>query len=322
VVMTLLLSRVLRIGGLNVLVTLELITTWIGAGVKSWSVSRLGLIGFKVWSLGVMSMILAHVYLPLLTTATLPFLLIYWMLLGTWLMLVPMVGMGSMSVRLLTWLATLSLRKSAWVLDLGIVTMLVRGVYGLGNYLFQMSYFSFRLWLVFVLHAFCLGAFMELLGSLESMLPMDFCLGLLCLSMMLGAMLVGYLGIQLYVYLSFSASFLSGGVLAWWNGLSLVAVSLTELGNLNGSFLGLAVLLFFTSLSSVVVLPSIPGFARASLFLSSRLRRGVSSVSLSGPVFRVLPNGRSGRLPASGTKEPELVRNGKGGKKARGRWKD
>ena len=124
------------------------------------------------------------------------------------------------------------------------------------------------------------------------------------------------------MYLSFSASFLSGGVLAWWNGLSLVAVSLTELGNLNGSFLGLAVLLFFTSLSSVVVLPSIPGFARASLFLSSRLRRGVSSVSLSGPVFRVLPNGRSGRLPASGTKEPELVRNGKGGKKARGRWKD
>jgi len=264
VVITLLLGRVLRVGGLDVLITLELIGSWIGVGVKDWKVSRLGMIGFKVWSIGVMSMILAHVYLPLLTTATLPFLLIYWMLLGTWLMFVPMVGMGTMSVRLVTWLSTCWFRKSAWVMDLFVFTALWRGVYGLGNYLFQMSYFSFRLWLVFVLHAFCLGAFMELLGSLESMFPMDFCFGLLCMSMMLGAMLVGYLGIQLYVYLSFSASFLSGGVLAWWNGLSLVAVSLTELGNLNFSFVLLVGLLFFTSLSSVTLVPRIPSFSRVS----------------------------------------------------------
>jgi hypothetical protein len=250
VVLVSLSSYVISRSGLSVAVLLEVLSSWLSLGVVDSRVASVVTVGFKVWSLGVMSLVLAHVFTPLLSVSTLPFLLVYWMLLGTWLVVVPLAGCGVFSLRLISWIFSLMFVKGLGVVDLLSFSHLLRGIYGIGNYLFQLGYFSFRLWLVFVLHAFCLGAFMELLGSLESLFPVDFCFGISCMAIALGSMLVGYLGIQLYVYLSFSASFLSSGVVAWWNGFSLVAVSLSELASLNLVFLALLPLVSILTLSS------------------------------------------------------------------------
>lgn len=262
VVLVWLLAQLLNKSAVNTAVSLELATAWLGVGCVDASVSQAIGSGFSLWCLSVLSLMLAQVYVPVLSLSTLPFILGTWMLLGTWLILMPL-SSGSFSLRLGTWLSSGCLASGSLLADVLSLTVLARTVYGLGNYLFQMTYFSFRLWLVFVLHAFCLGAFMELYSALLSLLPMDLSLGLLCLGLMLGLMLVGYLSIQLYVYLSFSVSFLSNGVLAWWNGLSLVAVSLVDLGSSN--------LLFFLSLGCLLSLEAKPSVGPQTPFVYARV---------------------------------------------------
>ena len=74
-----------------------------------------------------------------------------------------------------------------------------------------------RLWLVFVLHAFSVGAFAELYGILVDGNLVLFG-GLLGLALCMGLLLVGYLGIQQYVYVSFSVSFGYYCFLGWYRG--------------------------------------------------------------------------------------------------------
>ena len=79
------------------------------------------------------------------------------------------------------------------------------------------------MWLVFVLHAFCMGSFMAMydgmmLGLGLGILPIG---GILGMALGLGAMALGYLGIQVYVYISFMTSFMYYCVMGWYRGESV-----------------------------------------------------------------------------------------------------
>eukprot|EP00995_Heteronema_vittatum_P011213 NODE_6812_length_433_cov_493.869792_g5213_i0.p2 GENE.NODE_6812_length_433_cov_493.869792_g5213_i0~~NODE_6812_length_433_cov_493.869792_g5213_i0.p2 ORF type:complete len:88 (+),score=44.22 NODE_6812_length_433_cov_493.869792_g5213_i0:55-318(+) len=83
------------------------------------------------------------------------------------------------------------------------------------------------MWLVFVLHAFCLACFAELYSVACDLLlvyawPIG---GLMGLAMFMALMGMGYLAIQVYVYLSFSLSFLFFNVLGWYRTNRVVATA-------------------------------------------------------------------------------------------------
>jgi hypothetical protein len=104
------------------------------------------------------------------------------------------------------------------VLDVLSVTSLVRGAFPLLNWVYQVSYFGVRLFLVFVLHSFCLSCFGELYTTC-----CDQCMviswpvgGLIGLGIALSLLMVLYLGIQIYVYISFSIGFMYKTMLSYF----------------------------------------------------------------------------------------------------------
>ena len=91
------------------------------------------------------------------------------------------------------------------------------------NWLYQVLYYGVRMWLVFVLHEFSLGSFGELLTvvSDNNMIMNVFYFGLLGMGIIIYLIVVFYLGIQIYVYISFSLYFLSTCILALFNDIQI-----------------------------------------------------------------------------------------------------
>jgi hypothetical protein len=100
-------------------------------------------------------------------------------------------------------------------MDICSVMNIYRGINNVMNWLYQMIYYGVRLWLVFVLHSFSLGCFGELLTVItdNNMILNVFFFGLLGLGIMVFLLVFFYLGIQIYVYISFSLSFLHSTML-------------------------------------------------------------------------------------------------------------
>lgn len=134
--------------------------------------------------------------------------------------------------------------------DISIVLSIIRSIYYLLNWLYQVLYYGVRMWLVFVLHEFSLGSFGELLTvvSDNNMIMNIFYFGLLGMGIIIYLIVVFYLGIQIYVYISFSLYFLSTCILALFNDIQinklinvndmikyyyLVPVSLVDVVNIN-----------------------------------------------------------------------------------------
>jgi hypothetical protein len=68
-----------------------------------------------------------------------------------------------------------------------------------------------------VLHAFCVGCFCEMVGLCDTVgQGLYGCVVVSGMSVVMGSLLVGYLGIQLYVYVSFSTSFIYFCVIGLW----------------------------------------------------------------------------------------------------------
>jgi hypothetical protein len=151
--------------------------------------------------------------------------------------------------------------------DLFCVTSFLRGFNALINWVYQCSYFGTRLWLVFVLHSFCLGCFGELFtvatdGFFLLSWPIG---GFIGLGLPLSLLMVGYLLIQIYVYISFSVTFLFDTVIQYfradyqsfadfhgpktWNHFWLVPVSVVDFAPTH-LIIYLAVLLILAILTS------------------------------------------------------------------------
>ena len=79
------------------------------------------------------------------------------------------------------------------------------------NWCYQLLYYSIRMFLVFVLHSFSIGSFITLYTEIcyVNMLYLVFIYGILGLGIMLYFILCFDLSIQLYVYVSFSITFMS-----------------------------------------------------------------------------------------------------------------
>lgn len=110
-------------------------------------------------------------------------------------------------------------RTFIWPLyDIFGFTSLFRGVYPLLSWLYNISYFGVRLFLVFVLHSFCASCFGELYTSCcDQCMFISFPVGgLLGLGTALSLFMVAYLCIQIYVYISFSISFLFKTTLTYY----------------------------------------------------------------------------------------------------------
>ena len=79
------------------------------------------------------------------------------------------------------------------------------------------TYFGIRLWLVFILHSFCLGCFGELFSiftdKLFILLPLY---GIIGIGLPLSLLMILYLLLQIYVYISFSISFLFSTILSYF----------------------------------------------------------------------------------------------------------
>ena len=107
---------------------------------------------------------------------------------------------------------------AAGLIDVLTFSGLVRGVWGIVNWCYQCCYFGLRMWLVFVLHAFSVGCFMSLWDGFTGAMGLGVLAlgGLLGAAIVLGGMCLGYLGIQVYVYVSFMTSFLYYCVMGWY----------------------------------------------------------------------------------------------------------
>ena len=106
----------------------------------------------------------------------------------------------------------------ALFLDTLAFSSLFRGIFPLLNWLYQISYFGVRLFLVFVLHSFCLSCFGELYTICCDRCLLLFCPigGLFGLGLFLSLLMVLYLLIQIYVYISFSVSFMFKTILSYF----------------------------------------------------------------------------------------------------------
>lgn len=201
-----------------------------GAGIEALAM------GLWLWALAVVCFLVIHVVAPGAVLGLLPFSLSFWAWCGgAVLLLTPLVSIGYRGVVQLVSLAAHGLWEGAlgsisdhefgtlaavgsgssgalpfvWA-DLACLGMPLRSLWSLGNWLYQCAYFAVRMWLVFVLHAFCVASFCVLWSLVGgSWLPI-FALplgGFLGLSLGLGLMALLYLGIQTFVYVSFSVSF-------------------------------------------------------------------------------------------------------------------
>ena len=106
------------------------------------------------------------------------------------------------------------------LLDVLTFSGLVRGIWGVVNWVYQCVYFGLRMWLVFVLHAFSVGCFMSLWDGFAGAMGLGVLAlgGILGAAVVLGGMCLGYLGIQVYVYVSFMCSFLYYCTMGWYRG--------------------------------------------------------------------------------------------------------
>lgn len=102
--------------------------------------------------------------------------------------------------------------------DLFCLTSMLRGFHPCMNWVYQMTYLGSRLWLVFILHSFCISCFAELFSvAVDNLLFLAFPLGgFLGLGIFLSLLMIGYLFIQIYVYISFSVTFLFSTTLAYF----------------------------------------------------------------------------------------------------------
>jgi len=102
--------------------------------------------------------------------------------------------------------------------DLLCITSFLRGFNALFNWLYQISYFGTRLWLVFVLHSFCIGCFGELFTvACDQFFIFSWPIGgFIGLGLPLSLLMIGYLFIQIYVYISFSITFLYSTVMGYF----------------------------------------------------------------------------------------------------------
>ena len=101
--------------------------------------------------------------------------------------------------------------------DIFCITTLLKGFNGLINWLYQICYFGVRLWLVFILHSFCLGCFGELFSIFTDQLLLLFPLyGIIGLGLPLSLLMILYLLLQIYVYISFSITFLFSTILSYF----------------------------------------------------------------------------------------------------------
>lgn len=198
-----------------------------------------------VWGLMLILQTFVHLFLPLGILASMPYHISYWLFgsaLGLLLCVYVCVGwekilsfldrglrdnfylsgvsfVSNHSVYSLSVIGGVYNRSaSTYLLDILSISAFVRGIYPLLNWLYQVSYFGARLFLVFVLHSFCLGCFGELFTSCT-----DKCLwisfpvgGLVGLGLALSLLMVVYLLIQIYVYISFSVSFLYKTLLSYY----------------------------------------------------------------------------------------------------------
>ena len=106
----------------------------------------------------------------------------------------------------------------SWVQDLFSLTSFLRGFFPLMNWLYQISYLGSRLWLVFILHSFCISCFGELFSlATDQFLLFSFPFaGFLGFGSFLSLLMIAYLFLQVYVYISFSVTFLFSTVIAFW----------------------------------------------------------------------------------------------------------
>jgi len=105
-----------------------------------------------------------------------------------------------------------------FLIDIMTVTYFIRGFHSLMNWVYQVGYLGVRLWLVFILHSFCLGCIQELFTVLlDQQLAFTWIWGgFIGLGLSISLFMVGYVMIQIYVYISFSLSFVFSTVLNWY----------------------------------------------------------------------------------------------------------
>lgn len=134
--------------------------------------------------------------------------------------------------------------------DISIILTIIRSIYYIMNWLYQVLYYGVRMWLVFVLHEFSLGSFGSLMTvvSDSNIIINIYYFGLLGMGIIIYLIVIFYLGIQIYVYISFSLYFLSSCILSLLNIIQtnklipvkdmiryyyLVPVSLVDVVNIN-----------------------------------------------------------------------------------------
>lgn len=159
-----------------------------------------------------------------------------------------------------------------FISDINNIMSIYRGLNNIMNWAYQMLYYGVRMWLVFVLHSFSLGSFGELISVItdNNNIINVFYAGLLGLGIILYLIVIFYLAIQIYVYISFSLSFLHSTILLLFvnnenyihntyrnyssninNIYYLIPVSLVDLVNINIIFYIIilySLLLFFVPL--------------------------------------------------------------------------
>jgi len=132
-----------------------------------------------------------------------------------------------------------------FIKDINNILSIYRGINNLMNWAYQMIYYGVRMWLVFVLHSFSLGSFGELITVItdNNIIFNVLYFGLLGLGIILYLIVFFYLAIQIYVYISFSLSFLHSTVLLLlyiphniYKSIYLIPVSLVDLFNINTIF--------------------------------------------------------------------------------------
>jgi hypothetical protein len=136
------------------------------------------------------------------------------------------------------------------VTDISIVLTIIRSIYYIMNWMYQVIYYGVRMWLVFVLHEFSLGSFGSLMTvvSDSNIIINIFYFGILGMGIIIYIIVIFYLGIQIYVYISFSIYFLSSCILSLINDIQnnklvsvndmirynyIVPVSLVDVVNIN-----------------------------------------------------------------------------------------
>jgi hypothetical protein len=105
-------------------------------------------------------------------------------------------------------------------LDLNLCLFLFSSMNFLINWFYQCLYYGIRMWLVFILHSFSLCCFGDCYALFSDKLLNILYYGFLSIGFILAIIVLSYLGIQIYVYLSFSHSFIHSTILLFFLTLS------------------------------------------------------------------------------------------------------